>query len=84
MVLMENIVLTSIAGLIGIALGCGMLYLADFLLANITDSPFGPPEVGLGTILQALAVLVGSATIAGLIPAMHAASIKPIEALRTE
>jgi len=84
MVLMENIVLTSIAGLIGIALGCGMLYLADFLLANITDSPFGPPEVGLGTILQALGVLVGSATIAGLIPAMHAASIKPIEALRTE
>jgi putative ABC transport system permease protein len=84
MVLMENIVLTSIAGLVGIALGCGMLYLADFLLANITDSPFGPPEVGLGTILQALAVLVGSATIAGLIPAMHAASIKPIEALRTE
>jgi putative ABC transport system permease protein len=84
MVLMENIVLTSIAGLIGIALGCGMLYLADFLLASITDSPFGPPEVGLGTILQALAVLVGSATIAGLIPALHAASIKPIEALRTE
>jgi putative ABC transport system permease protein len=84
MVLMENIVLTSISGLIGIALGCGMLYLADFLLANITDSPFGPPEVGLGTILQALAVLVGSATIAGLIPALHAASIKPIEALRTE
>jgi putative ABC transport system permease protein len=84
MVLMENIVLTSIAGLVGIALGCGMLYLADFLLANITESPFGPPEVGLGTILQALAVLVGSATIAGLIPAMHAASIKPIEALRTE
>jgi putative ABC transport system permease protein len=84
MVLMENIVLTSVAGLVGIALGCGMLYLADFLLAGVTDSPFGPPEVGLGTILQALAVLVGSATIAGLIPAMHAASIKPIEALRTE
>ena len=84
MVLMENVVLTSIAGLVGIALGCGMLYLADFLLANITDSPFGPPQVGLGTILQALAVLVGSATIAGLIPATHAASIKPIEALRTE
>jgi putative ABC transport system permease protein len=84
MVLMENVVLTSIAGLVGIAFGCGMLYLADFLLASVTDSPFGPPEVGLGTILQALAVLVGSATIAGLIPAMHAASIKPIEALRTE
>jgi ABC-type antimicrobial peptide transport system permease subunit len=35
-------------------------------------------------ILQALAVLVGAGAIAGLIPATHAASIKPIEALRTE
>jgi len=29
-------------------------------------------------------VLVATATLAGLIPATHAASIKPIEALRTE
>ena len=48
------------------------------------SSPFGPPEVGLGTVVQALAVLVSTATLAGLIPALHAASIKPIEALRTE
>ena len=65
-----------------------MLYQADNFLSHVPpNSPmtaFGPPQVGLWTILQALAVLVGSATIAGLIPAMHAASIKPIEALRTE
>jgi len=88
MVLMENIVLTSIAGLVGIGFACGVLYQFDGLLTNVApDSPFaafGPPQVGLGTIVQALAVLVGSATIAGLIPATHAASIKPIEALRTE
>ena len=84
MVLMENVVLTTIAGLVGISFGCGFLYLFDFLLAGVTDSPFGPPDVGLGTIMQALAVLVSSATLAGLIPATHAASIKPIEALRTE
>lgn len=88
MVLMENVVLTSIAGLIGIGFACGVLYWFDGLLSHVVpDSPlaaFGPPQVGLGTIVQALAVLVGSATIAGLIPATHAASIKPIEALRTE
>jgi putative ABC transport system permease protein len=84
MVLMETVVLTAIAGLVGIAFGCGILYLADFALSQVTDSPFGPPEVGLGIVLQALAVLVGTATLAGLIPATHAASIKPIEALRTE
>jgi putative ABC transport system permease protein len=88
MVLMENVVLTAIAGLIGIGLACGVLYQADNLLANVaSDSPaaaFGQPQVGLGMILQALAVLVGAGAIAGLIPATHAASIKPIEALRTE
>ena len=84
MVLMENIVLTTLAGLIGISFGCGFMYLFDILLGSITDGPFGPPEVGLGTVAQALAVLVGAGTLAGLIPATHAASIKPIEALRTE
>ena len=84
MVLMETVVLTTIAGLIGISFGSGLLYFADVALDKIKDSPFGPPEVGLGTIAQALAVLVGTATLAGLIPAFHAASIKPIEALRTE
>lgn len=84
MVLMETIVLTSVAGLIGIAFGTGVLYGFDFVLANVTDSPFGPPEIGIGTVSQALVVLVASATLAGLIPATHAASIKPIEALRTE
>jgi putative ABC transport system permease protein len=88
MVLMENIVLTAIAGLIGIGFACGVLYWFDGLLSNVRpDSPsaaFGPPQVGLETLLQALAVLVGSAAVAGLIPATHAASIKPIEALRSE
>ena len=84
MVLMETIAITALAGLVGIAYGCAVLFGADVALANVTDSPFGPPEVGLGTVVQALAVLVGTATIAGLIPAFHAASIKPIEALRAE
>jgi putative ABC transport system permease protein len=84
MVLMETIVLTTIAGLVGIAFGTGVLYLADFALSKVTESPFGPPDVGLEIVVQALGVLVATAALAGLIPASHAASIKPIEALRTE
>jgi putative ABC transport system permease protein len=84
MVLMETVALTTIAGLVGIAFGCAVLYGADAALTNVTDSPFGPPTVGLETVAQALAVLVGCAAVAGLIPAFHAASIKPIEALRSE
>jgi len=84
MVLMETIALTSIAGVIGIAFGTAVLSAADAALANVVDSPFGPPTVGLDTVAYALAFLVFFAALAGLIPALHAASIKPIEALRSE
>ncbi len=84
MVLMETVSLASLAGLIGVAFGCALLYGADTALANVTNALFAPPEVGLGTVATALAVLVSCAALAGLIPAFHAAAIKPIEALRTE
>jgi putative ABC transport system permease protein len=84
MVMKESLVLTSIAGLLGVSAGVGMLILGDMALANMTDSPFGPPNIGLGTVLYAVAVLVGAGMLAGIMPASHAASIKPIEALRAE
>jgi putative ABC transport system permease protein len=84
MVMKESIVLTLIAGLVGVAAGVGLMALADVLLANAHNSPFGPPNVGLGTVLAAVAVLVISGALAGIMPASHAASIKPIEALRAE
>jgi hypothetical protein len=53
-------------------------------LANAVDSPMGPPNVSLSTVLAAVGVLVVAGAIAGIMPASHAASIKPIEALRAE
>lgn len=84
MVMKESVVLTSIAGLVGVAAGVGVLILGDMVLAGMTDSPFGPPNIGLPTVLKAVAVLVGAGMLAGIMPASHAASIKPIEALRAE
>ena len=46
MVMKESIVLTLIAGLVGVAAGVGLMALADAVLANATDLPFGPPNVG--------------------------------------
>ena len=57
---------------------------ADAVLANAPDSPLGPPNVGLSTVLRAVGVLVVAGALAGIMPASHAASIKPIEALRAE
>jgi putative ABC transport system permease protein len=84
MVMKESIVLTAIAGLVGIAFGTGLLALFDFVFSQIPDFPLGPPDVSLTTVLEAVAVLVMAGGLAGVMPASHAASIKPIEALRTE
>jgi putative ABC transport system permease protein len=78
------VVLTAIAGLAGISAGVGVMALADTVLSKMPQSPFGPPDIGLTTVLAALVVLVVTGALAGIMPASHAASIKPIEALRTE
>ncbi|MDB4957682.1 MAG: hypothetical protein JWO36_5251 [Myxococcales bacterium] len=85
MVMKESIALTTIAGLFGVAAGVGLMAVADWLLTNVaTHTPFGPPDVGLSTVLTAVAVLIAAGALAGIMPASHAASIKPIEALRAE
>jgi putative ABC transport system permease protein len=84
MVMKEAMVLTTIAGLVGVSAGVGILAAADAALQNAVELPFGPPNVGLSTVLTAVAVLVGAGMLAGIMPASHAASIKPIEALRAE
>jgi putative ABC transport system permease protein len=84
MIMKESIVLTTIAGLAGMAAGVGFEALADSVLENAPNLPFGPPDIGLSTVLLALAVLIVTGALAGIMPASHAASIKPIEALRTE
>src|SRR5687767_14891029 len=81
MVMKESIALTAIAGLTGVAAGVGLLAMAEAILSNMPDSPLGPPNVSLGTVLKAVVVLVTAGAIAGIMPASHAASIKPIEAL---
>jgi putative ABC transport system permease protein len=82
-VMKEAIALTLVAGLVGVVAGVGLIALGDMVLAN-SDLPFGPPNVGMRTVLTAVVVLVIAGGLAGIMPAAHAASIKPIEALRAE
>jgi putative ABC transport system permease protein len=84
MVMKESIVLTAFAGLMGVVASVLVMALGDYALAGMTNSPFGPPNVALETVLTAVGVLIVAGALAGIMPAAHAASIKPIEALRTE
>jgi putative ABC transport system permease protein len=73
--------LTSIAGLLGLAAGVGLLELMPKLLDTdvIRD-----PSVGLGTGLFATGVLVVAGALAGYFPARAAAKVNPIHALRDQ
>ena len=80
-IVLEALVLTSLAGYIGIVLGVWAVELAGPL---IEDESFKNPEVNFGTIVTALGILMVSGCMAALIPAYRALEVKPVEALRTE
>ncbi|MBT3382644.1 MAG: ABC transporter permease [Prolixibacteraceae bacterium] len=82
----ESVFLTVMAGYIGLALGVGLLELLNMALeAGAQDEVFfRNPEISFTMAVAALAVLVLSGIVAGLIPARRAVSIKPIDAIRDE
>jgi putative ABC transport system permease protein len=83
MILQEAVFLTSVSGYLGLLAGIGVLELMNAYLP--ADSPyFRNPEVNLGIALVAVGVLVLAGAVAGFFPALKAARIKPIEALRDE
>jgi putative ABC transport system permease protein len=81
LVLMESIFLTSIAGYVGLVAGVGLLELAAGALEGL---PFSNPTVEIKIAVYATIVLVVSGALAGLVPSLKAARIRPIEALRDE
>ncbi len=87
-IIMESVVLTSLAGYIGIVCGIGLLELINNLIEKAPSDGkevfFKNPGVDLNIAIIALTVLVVSGIFAGLIPAQRALSIKPVEALRAE
>ena len=85
-IVIESVFLTTIAGYIGLALGVGVLELINNLLiqTNASTDMFNNPEVDFNKAISALAILIISGAVAGLIPAQRAVQIKPIDALRDE
>lgn len=84
-IIMESIVLTSLAGYFGLIFGVGITELIAIQIGPVQkDSMFTNPTIDLQVALTALAILIVSGALAGLIPARKAVKIRPIEALRYE
>ncbi len=90
-ILTESVFLTTVAGFLGLALGTLVLHLTDMALeAARAQAPpdeqsfFMNPEIGLPMAVTALILLILVGLFAGLIPALKAVKLKPIEALHHE
>jgi len=81
MVLQEAIFITSLAGLIGLFSGVGLLELVG---PQIEADFIKYPKVDFVTSITTVIILIVAGALAGFIPARRAANIKPIEALRDE
>ncbi len=82
LILQESVLITSFAGYIGLVLG---VLLLETVSKVMPPNPFFlHPEADFGIAVGATVLLVVSGALAGLVPAMKAASIKPIVALRDE
>ncbi|MDG2483463.1 MAG: ABC transporter permease [Flavobacteriaceae bacterium] len=80
-ILVESVVVTTIAGYVGLLAGVGVLEWAGPSLKSyfITD-----PSVSRSLVIAATITLIAAGTIAGYIPAKKASKIKPIVALRDD
>ncbi|WP_185233753.1 ABC transporter permease [Teredinibacter franksiae] len=84
MVLTESVLVTAIAGYCGLVLGVGLIELVAIMVEKAGGSMgfFGAPEVDIIIAIKAIVILVVFGALAGLAPALHAAKIHPIEAMR--
>ena len=80
-VVFESLVLTSVAGYLGLVAGVAAIEATSRLVGDGAQM-FKNPEVSLGAAVQTLAILVLSGLLAGLFPARRAVQSTPVEALR--
>jgi putative ABC transport system permease protein len=80
-ILMESILITAIAGYVGLLAGVGVLKLVG---PSLKEYFIKDPSVSSGLVIGATITLVLAGAIAGYLPAKKASQIKPIVALRND
>lgn len=81
LVILESVIITATSGVGGMLFAIGVVNLIGPALKT---PAFSNPTVDIYMIIIALAVLIISGILAGLVPAIRAANVKPIVALRAD
>lgn len=86
LILQESIFITAVAGYFGLFMGVVLLESVNYALEAMGADLdfFTRPEVNFRAAITSLIILVVSGALAGLFPALRAAHIKPVDALKDE
>ncbi|MBA3010149.1 MAG: ABC transporter permease [Proteobacteria bacterium] len=82
MILTESIIITFGFGYVGLVAGIAILEIMGTYIKGAAY--FKNPEINMGIAFGALLILVISGSLAGIFPAIQAAGIRPVDALRDE
>ena len=77
----ESVLLTAVSGYTGVVLGVAAVELVGAVMAE--NETLRDPQVPLSVALTAVGVLTVAGAVAGFVPAWQAATVRPIEALRS-
>jgi len=86
MIVQESVLITTIAGYFGLLTGVAIIHGMKVLMETfkLDNDYFSNPEVDFQVALTALILLILAGAIAGLIPALQAARVNPVVAMRAD
>ena len=85
-VLSESLLLTTLAGLVGLCIGVGIMAIVGMITSNMPtdDAMFQDPYMSFKAAVLATIIVILSGLLAGVLPALRAIQIKAIDAIREE
>jgi len=82
LIIQESVFITSLAGYIGFMAGFGLVEALKAL--GLEGAFFKNPEIDLGIALGAVVLIVLAGALAGFFPALKAARVQPVDALKEQ
>ena len=85
-VLSESLLLTTLAGLVGLCLGVAIMAVVSMITSNLPSDNmmFQDPNISFKAAVAATVIVIVSGLLAGVLPALRAIQIKAIDAIREE